>query len=51
MWRIGEKGAQAAYPVTNNPIDLAADASGNLWFTAEAFDLPGQIVEAVPPQN
>lgn len=51
LWRIGEKGAQAAYPVANNPIDLAADASGDLWFTAEAFDLPGQIVEAVPPQN
>lgn len=50
LWRIGEKGGQWAYPVANNPIDLAADASGNLWFTAEAFDLPGQIVEAVPPQ-
>ena len=50
LWRIGQKGAQAGYPLTNNPIDLAADASGNLWLTAEAFDLPGQIVEAVPPQ-
>jgi virginiamycin B lyase len=48
LWRIGEKGAQTAYAVANNPIDLAADASGDLWFTAEAFDLPGQIVEAVP---
>jgi virginiamycin B lyase len=50
LWRVGEKGAQWVYPVANNPIDLAADGSGNLWFTAEAFDKPGQIVEAVTPQ-
>ncbi|HTA38218.1 MAG TPA: hypothetical protein VK760_04040 [Candidatus Acidoferrales bacterium] len=50
LWRIGEKGTQWAYPITNNPIDLAADASGNLWMTAEAFDKPGQIVEAVTSQ-
>jgi hypothetical protein len=48
LWRIGEKGAQWAYPIENNPIALAADASGALWLTAEAFDKPGQIVEAVP---
>jgi virginiamycin B lyase len=48
LWRVGKKAAVTPYPFANNPIDLAADATGDLWLTAEAFDKPGQIVEALP---
>jgi hypothetical protein len=31
-------------------VQLAADGGGNLWFTAEGFDHPAQIVEATIPK-
>jgi virginiamycin B lyase len=49
LWMIRENGTQTGYSLPHNPIGIAGDAGGNLWFTAEAFDLPGQIVEAVSP--
>jgi len=50
LWRIDEDGTQIGYPIDYNPIQLAPDGSGNLWFTAEAFNNPAQIVEVVAPK-
>jgi streptogramin lyase len=46
LWSIDENGTQHGYPIPYNPVQLAADGSGHLWFTAEGFDNPAQIVEA-----
>jgi streptogramin lyase len=48
LWSIDGRGTQRAYQIPYNPIGLASDVQGNLWFTAEAFSHPGQIVEATP---
>jgi virginiamycin B lyase len=47
LWHIDESGNQVGYVIPYNPIGIAPDASGNLWITADAFDNPAQIVEAV----
>jgi virginiamycin B lyase len=50
LWHIDASGAQKVFPIPHNPIGLAASSDGNLWFTAEAFNDPSQIVEAVLPR-
>jgi virginiamycin B lyase len=49
LWSMDTNGAQKAYPITYSPIEIAADGTGNLWFTAEAFGEPGRIVEVTSP--
>jgi streptogramin lyase len=48
LWRVNAGGSQTVYPIPYNPIALAADGHGNLWFTAGAFGNASQIVEAIP---
>jgi streptogramin lyase len=48
LWRVNAGGTQTVYPIPYNPIALAADGHGNLWFTAGAFGNASQIVEAIP---
>jgi streptogramin lyase len=50
LWRIDENGKQQGYSVPHNPVQVAPDGSGNLWFTAEGFDHPAQIVEVIAPK-
>ena len=50
LWRIDADGTQHGYPVPYNPVQLAGDGSGNIWFTSEGFDHPAQIVEATVPR-
>jgi streptogramin lyase len=49
IWRIDENGAQRGFAVPNSAMQLAPDGNGDLWFTAEGFDHPAQIVEAITP--
>jgi streptogramin lyase len=46
IWRMNLAGKQAVYQIPYNPAGFAAGSGSTLWFTAQLFNAPPQIVEA-----
>jgi len=47
LWFVNQSGKQTAYNLPHNPLAIAADGSGNPWFTAHFSGQPSRIVEVI----